>query len=164
MKARGYRPYIRDHEKWKRSIQKTADRKKAERFEQIKTSPFDSLNYSEKRIRIVYDQGGTCDICKTPPLWNGLKLSFELDHVNGDNNDNRRENLRMICPNCHSQTPTFRRKNGCRKDVTDTELLNELKTSDSIYSALEKLGIRGNGGNYMKARKIIRDHNLTGLM
>ena len=39
--------------------------------------------------------------------WNGKKLSLHLDHINGHNTDNRIENLRILCPNCHSQTPTY---------------------------------------------------------
>ena len=43
--------------------------------------------------------------------WCGKPLSLQLDHKNGDGNDNRRENLRFLCPNCHSQTPTFAGRN-----------------------------------------------------
>lgn len=43
--------------------------------------------------------------------WNNLPIPLELDHVNGVNTDNRIENLRILCPNCHAQTPTYRRKN-----------------------------------------------------
>lgn len=39
--------------------------------------------------------------------WQGKPLSLHLDHVNGINNDNRLDNLRLLCPNCHSQTETF---------------------------------------------------------
>ena len=39
------------------------------------------------------------------------KLTLQLDHINGINNDNRKENLRFLCPNCHSQTNTFAGKN-----------------------------------------------------
>jgi len=39
--------------------------------------------------------------------WNGKEISLHLDHVNGDNLDNRIENLRILCPNCHSQTETY---------------------------------------------------------
>lgn len=38
--------------------------------------------------------------------WLGEPLRFELDHINGINNDNRLNNLQILCPNCHSQTPT----------------------------------------------------------
>lgn len=43
--------------------------------------------------------------------WRGKPLSIQIDHANGIRNDNRRENLRMLCPNCHSQTETFGAKN-----------------------------------------------------
>ena len=42
-----------------------------------------------------------CAICGITE-WNGKTLSLELDHINGVNNDNRLENLRFLCPNCHS--------------------------------------------------------------
>jgi hypothetical protein len=42
--------------------------------------------------------------------WNGKKLSLHLDHINGDHSDNRLQNLRIMCPNCHSQTETYCKK------------------------------------------------------
>ena len=47
-----------------------------------------------------------CCICGQLPLWNNKPLTLELDHINGINNDNRIENLRIICGHCHSQLPT----------------------------------------------------------
>ena len=43
--------------------------------------------------------------------WNNKPLSLHLDHINGRSNDNRLENLRFLCPNCHSQTETYTGKN-----------------------------------------------------
>ncbi len=51
-----------------------------------------------------------CCKCGNDGEWLGNNLPLELDHINGVNNDNRIENLRILCPNCHSQTPTFRKK------------------------------------------------------
>lgn len=53
-----------------------------------------------------------CEKCGIGEEWNGEVLVLELDHINGDKYDNSLKNLRILCPNCHSQTPTFRgRKN-----------------------------------------------------
>jgi hypothetical protein len=50
-----------------------------------------------------------CEGCGLGPMWNGKKLTLQLDHVDGDNSNNARINLRLLCPNCHTQTPTFSR-------------------------------------------------------
>jgi hypothetical protein len=47
-----------------------------------------------------------CAICGISE-WCGQRLVLHVDHINGINNDNRVENLRLLCPNCHSQTPTY---------------------------------------------------------
>ena len=65
-------------------------------------------NYHIKK-RLIKLLGHRCSNCKLSS-WLGNPIPLELDHINGDNRDNSKENLRLLCPNCHSLTPTFRNK------------------------------------------------------
>jgi hypothetical protein len=55
-------------------------------------------------------RGERCEECGITEH-NGKPIVFQIDHTNGDRTDNRFENLKILCPNCHSQTPTFGVKN-----------------------------------------------------
>lgn len=89
-----------------------------------------------------------CAICGCTE-WQGKTLSLELDHINGINNDNRLENLRFLCPNCHSQTSTYGSRNqqinSSEYDIPDDlrkiveEKYNEVKNVKKVSSIL---GIR----------------------
>ena len=86
-----------------------------------------------------------CAICGCTE-WQGKTLSLELDHINGINNDNRLENLRFLCPNCHSQTSTYgsrnQQLNSSEYDIPDDlrkmveEKYNEVKSVKKVSSIL----------------------------
>ncbi len=61
-----------------------------------------------------------CEKCNLTE-WNNEPIPLELDHINGVRTDNRLENLRVICPNCHAQTPTYRSKN--RKNLSPNKTI-----------------------------------------
>ena len=63
------------------------------------------------RNYILAKQNELCAICGIEQDWNGQPLVFILDHINGDSTYHNVNNLRMICPNCDSQLPTFKSKN-----------------------------------------------------
>lgn len=81
-----------------------------------------------------------CAICGLTE-WNGKTLSLELDHINGINNDNRLENLRFLCPNCHSQTCTYGSRNQkiVEKDydISD-ELRNKIIDAYNKYRSVKR--------------------------
>ena len=62
---------------------------------------------SHKKILIV-ERGHRCEGCRNTE-WLGNPITLELEHTDGDKKNNVRENLRLLCPNCHSYTPTWRR-------------------------------------------------------
>lgn len=89
--------------------------------------------------------------------WCGETLVLDLDHINGDNKDNRLENLRYLCPNCHSQTHTYkgRNKNSGKTKVSDLELLTAYERCGNIRQALIDVGLAAKGGNYERLKKLI---------
>ena|SRR5882672_2557929 len=62
-----------------------------------------------KRL-VSFRDGYKCSECSLSE-WRGKKLSLELEHKDGNHQNNEPENVCLLCPNCHSQTPTFRGKN-----------------------------------------------------
>lgn len=65
----------------------------------------------KKRLYDANIKTNECEICGVGS-WNGKPLECELDHIDGDSTNHVLSNLRILCPNCHSQTPTFRFKRG----------------------------------------------------
>jgi len=52
-----------------------------------------------------------CQNCGCDGTWQNKTIALEVDHINGDSSDNRIENLRYLCPNCHALTKTYRGRN-----------------------------------------------------
>ena len=103
-----------------------------------------------------------CELCSIKewfdPFENKVKpVNLELDHINGNERDNRKENLRLICSNCHSFTPTYKGRNinkclrNGEKKVTDDVLLEQLKTKN-IRQSLISVGMSASGENYQRCK------------
>lgn len=73
----------------------------------------------EKVRRSLFELGRIlqCEQCGIGPRWNGNPLVLQVDHINGLHHDYRPENLRFLCPNCHSQTVNFAVRNHAYAEV-----------------------------------------------
>lgn len=72
-----------------------------------------SNSYSPKMFKkyILNEQDYKCAICNNEDKWFGKELILILDHIDGNSENNNRGNLRLVCPNCDSQLPTFKSRN-----------------------------------------------------
>jgi len=80
----------------------------------------EGTRYSTSKLRKRLIKSGLkeekCESCGLTE-WMGQEISLELDHINGIRTDNRIENLRILCPNCHAQTATYRGRNKKNKTL-----------------------------------------------
>lgn len=110
-----------------------------------------------KRI-LIHERGHKCESCNNTE-WLNEPIPLELEHIDGNNRNQIRENLLLLCPNCHAKTPTYRGRNARRdtpQKVIDADLIIALQTSLNIREALLKVGLVGKGGNYVRCKKLIK--------
>jgi|SRR5271166_3216461 len=128
------------------------------REEELLVTPWEELTRFMKRKRVILEQGRCCARCEVSK-WLGTILSLEYHHKDGNRLNDTRENVEALCPNCHSQTDTFRGKNvknagGWGKKVSDTDFLKALGEQPNIRQALIVAGLAPKGGNYERAKRL----------
>lgn len=126
-----------------------------------KSTQHRSNHYIKKIIkerRLLEQRCAACSLTE----WQGKPITLELDHIDGNHTNSLLNNLRLLCPNCHSQTETFRGKgiNTGKTKVTDEELVESLKHSSNIRRALMKVGLSPRGANYERANHLIIQFNI----
>lgn len=140
----------------------------------IENSTYTNNFYLKKRIIESKLLDYNCNICSEGPTWRGKTLVLQLDHINGINNDNRIENLRFLCPNCHSQTDTFcgkhkgrkfkleeeRKRNNGRTDNEVKDKFNRRKvirpSTSELVILIKKHGFKGVGLKFNVSDNTIR--------
>lgn len=127
---------------------------------QIIILDYKELSFESLRFRILYEQENKCNSCGLDE-WLGQKLVLELEHKDGNNKNNDRNNLEMICPNCHSLTKTWRGRNKRerRHRVLDKDLLESLLINNwNMRQSLLDVGLSPKGGNYNRCHKLKKEY------
>jgi predicted RNA-binding Zn-ribbon protein involved in translation (DUF1610 family) len=97
--------------------------------------------------------------------WEGEQITLEIEHIDGDNWNNKLENLELLCPNCHSLTNTYRSKKSKtqNKNISDEEMINYISSNkdNNINQILNKIGLDNSGGNYKRIYKICKENNIS---
>lgn len=146
----------RPEDYWK----KIGEIRKENHRKQILESDYKDLSFESLRFRILYEQENKCNKCGLDE-WLGQDLVLELEHKDGNNKNNNRDNLEMICPNCHSLTETWRGRNKKerRHRVPDKQLLESLLVNDwNMRQALIDVGLSAKGGNYNRCHKLKKEY------
>ena len=130
--------------------------------EKLLNADFNTLGEDTIRKRILIEQNNACNKCKLSE-WLGKKIILELEHIDGNHYNNERNNLEMLCPNCHSLTPTWRgrnkRNNLNRNKINDEQLLKALLINIfNMRQALISVGLAAKGGNYGRCHRLKREY------
>lgn len=116
---------------------------------------------SAKLKNRLLDEGYKEHKCENPLCqlteWNGKPIPLELHHINGDNTDNRLENLQMLCPNCHAQTDTYCRKKTVKKEKVLKKDAHKTISKEEILDSFKKHGtFVGVSEDFSVSSKMIR--------
>lgn len=77
----------------------------------VENSKFSNRGQIKRKLFEAGMMENVCSSCGLGPEWNGKPITLQLDHINGVGDDHRIENLRILCPNCHTQTDSFAGRN-----------------------------------------------------
>jgi hypothetical protein len=95
----------------KNQIYRELSYKSSKKFaESLLTQDWDVIGVQGRRLRVILEQDGKCNNCGISH-WNDKRITLEYEHKDGNNQNNSRENVEALCPNCHSQTTTWRGRN-----------------------------------------------------
>jgi len=144
---------------------KAAQKLKETRYLKYLSTPFDGLGQENRRRRVFEEQNHCCNKCGLSE-WQGVKITLELEHKDGNNQNNVRDNLEGLCPNCHSITDTWRGRNKPSRnginEISDNFLLQCLRETKNIRQGLLKAGIAAKGKNYERAKRLLKEKTMQG--
>jgi hypothetical protein len=104
---------------------------------------------------LLQERGHKCESCLLD-TWLGKQIALEMEHIDGDSKNNVKTNLKLLCPNCHAQTPTWRRRKGTNNGkarYSEQEMIDAIVSSANMQQAIDKLDLKwGSSATLMKVK------------
>lgn len=134
-----------------------------ENLVKTKLVEYSTIGNAKRLLIEVVGVENKCSECGLHSVWNNKPIVMHLDHINGNNRDFRIANLRLLCPNCHSQTETYcgTNINTGKVKVSDEKLIEAIKSNTNIRKVLMSVGLAPKGGNYDRVKLIMAKYNLS---
>lgn len=118
---------------------------------------FGVVNKRTIREILLKERPYKCERCGIS-TWLNEEIILQVHHIDGNSSHNTRDNLMLLCPNCHSQTDNWCHKNVNRNtNISDEEFKWALNNSNSICEACRLLGITPNQNAYIRAHKLLNN-------
>ena len=103
---------------------------------------------------LIKERGHQCEKCKSVEWFDEI-IPLELHHIDGDNKNQEKNNLLLLCPNCHAFTDTYRGKNSINKQkASDEQILNLIKQNYINSIILRMLNMSSSGTSYGRINKL----------
>jgi len=119
------------YEKRFKGTSESAGKAHKTKSKKIQSLPWEKASRGEKRRRLDEEFGKKCSVCGISK-WMGRNLTLEWDHLDGNKQNESKKNLRRLCPNCHSQTPTFRNRKRNANDIWLDTFLSKVNTEQEL--------------------------------
>lgn len=125
-----------------------------------------TLSPERLKKRLLHECNFTCQKCGNSE-WLGQPIALEIEHKDGNHQNNEYSNLTLLCPNCHAQTETYRGRNkGMNKETrkkfpSDEKLVELAKTHHTVRQLLLACGMTPVGANYDAMKKAILRLGIT---
>jgi len=126
----------------------------------VQEKPLEELGHILRKKIVMEEQDYRCLHCELGE-WMGLRITLELDHIDGNNTNDVRSNLRCLCPNCHSITTTWKvgqHKGKKTRKCSDEEIIAAFTKCSSMNATLKELGY--NWGSASTVKKVLFQYKL----
>lgn len=124
----------------------------------VEDSTYQNISRLKKRLVSEGLMAYSCVKCGNTGEWFGEPIVLQLDHINGNNTDHRLDNLRFLCPNCHTQTKTFAARNiKSESKTTPKRKVNNRPSIDIIIRKVVNNGYSATGREYNVSDNTIRN-------